>query len=389
MQLDYLIAGSGLTGSVIARRLFDSGARVLVLDRRSAAGGNVRDEFHSSGILMHTYGPHYFRTSSDQIWKFLNRFSSFYPFEARLRTMVDGVHERWPVAEEYINRCVGKWECMKNGEPGNFEEASLAMMPRVIYEKFIKGYSEKQWGVPAESLAPELAGRFDVRRGEDDRLKTSRYQGLPENGYSGLIREMLRGIPLLLNASYFEVLQWFTPRKLTIFTGPIDEFFGFHLGRLCYRGQERESVYLPDKDRVQPVVQVNFPSPEDGRKVRTIEWKHLMQPRYAERIKGTLLTSETPFSPKDPDKYEYPMPDSTNQRLYQAYRHMALDFPQVAFCGRLGEYRYLDMDHAIARALAFAGRLIALHGESDPREKIISTQESLDALAEDVLNDRV
>ena len=145
MDIDFLVIGSGLTGAVIARTLVDAGMRVLVLERRSHLGGNLHHHIHASGIKIHTYGPHYFRTNSERIWGFVGRFASFYKFEAVLKSHVDGSYENWPVAASYIRRTVGElWAPSFQGEPANFEEASLAMMPRLVYEKFVKGYTEKQ-----------------------------------------------------------------------------------------------------------------------------------------------------------------------------------------------------------------------------------------------------
>lgn len=143
MKVDYLIVGSGLTGATIARLLTDAGREALVVDRRPHSGGNVHDAVHDSGIVVHTYGPHYFRTGSDELWDYVNRFGRFYKFEARIQSLVDGAYENWPVAESYIRRTVGlDWKPEFMGTPSNFEEASLSMMPRVVYEKFIKGYTE-------------------------------------------------------------------------------------------------------------------------------------------------------------------------------------------------------------------------------------------------------
>ena len=159
---DYVVVGSGLTGAVIARSLRDAGRDVVVVERREHLGGNVHDHLHFSGIRIHTYGPHYFRTNSDALWAFVTRFAEFYPYVAELRSEVDGVAEQWPIAASYIRRTVGdKWTPAFVGTPTNFEEASLAMMPEPVYRKFVKGYTEKQWGVPAHTLSAELAKRFE------------------------------------------------------------------------------------------------------------------------------------------------------------------------------------------------------------------------------------
>lgn len=359
-RVDYLIVGSGLTGAVIARTLADAGREVLVVDRRRHLGGNVHDHSHASGIRVHTYGPHYFRTSSEKVWEFATRFASFYCYEAALLSDVDGTLEQWPIAGSYIRRHLGAhWQPEFRGTPRNFEEAALALMPRLVYATFVKEYNEKQWGVPARTLAAKLCSRFDVRHDDEPRLKPdAKYQGIPEPGYAEWTRRMLDGIPVLLDYDYLRRRGEICARKLLVFTGPIDEFFGFDLGKLKYRGQRRQHQYLPDVRVAQPCGQVNNPLHARGPHIRTLEWKHMMQPERAARIEGTVLTRETPFTPSDPGQYEYPFPDDANARLYERYRRRAAARDDVLICGRLGEYRYYDMDQAIARALALAGRML-------------------------------
>jgi len=356
---DYVVVGSGLTGAVMARMLADAGREVLVVDRRLHAGGNVHDATGEGGIRLHTYGPHYFRTSSDAVWRFVNRFADFYRYEAVLASFVDGRYERWPVAAEYIRRTIGdRWEPAFSGTPANFEEASLAMMPEPVYRAFVKGYTEKQWGVPAASLSADLAGRFAVRTDDDVRLKRQRHQGIPVGGYAGLMSAMLDGIPVLLGRDFLQDRSAFRWRRGLIFTGPIDEYFGFSLGRLLYRGQEREHTYLPDVYQHQPFGQVNNPDPAAGPHVRTIEWTHMLSDDERASVTGTLITRETPKTPTDPDEYEYPFPDEANRALYRRYRAEAEAVPGLLVCGRLGEYRYYDMDQAIARAMLLSKRLL-------------------------------
>ncbi len=355
MKVDYLIVGSGLTGATIARHLADAGREVLVVDRRPHPGGNVHDHVHPSNIRIHTYGPHYFRTNSADLWKYVNRFGRFYRFEARILSFVDGAYEHWPVTESYIQRTVGaSWVPGFRGVPSNFEEASLSMMPRLVYEKFVKGYSEKQWGVPATSLSPELARRFQVHADNDPRLMRHGYQGLPAAGYSAWMQNMLSGIPLRLNFDYLLNRSVIEARRALVFTGPIDEFFGYRLGKLQYRGQLREHRHVPDADRGQPCEQVNNPQLENGPHIRTIEWKHMMPVEEAASAWGTVLTTEHTITPSDPDGYEYPFPDAANKALFQAYAKEAETVPNVLICGRLGEYKYYDMDQAIARARMLA-----------------------------------
>jgi len=359
MTPDFLIVGSGLTGATIARTLQDHGRDVLVLERRAHVGGNVHDHAHPSGIRIHTYGPHYFRTSADSIWDYVRRFGEFYPFEAVLMSQIDGRLEHWPIQEEYILRAIGRdWRPSHAGVAGDFEEASLAMMPATVYEKFVKGYTAKQWGVAPKTLAAGLAGRFDVRRDGDIRLKSSRYQGIPRGGYGAFMRRMLDGIPLVTGVDYLKQRGQFGARRGIFFTGPIDEYFGFDLGRLAYRGQRRSDTFLADVDWHQPAPQVNHPDPSVPA-IRTLEWKHMMEPELRDAIAGTVITTETPYTPDDPSDYEYPFPDAANQALYTRYRERAESIPGLVVCGRLGEYRYYDMDQAIGRALTLARRALA------------------------------
>jgi UDP-galactopyranose mutase len=358
-QADYIVVGSGLTGAVIARQLADAGRDVLVLERRSHLGGNVHDHLHQSGIRVHTYGPHYFRTNSAKVWSFVTRFASFYRYDAVVSSRVDGRYERWPVSAEYICRVVGpSWQPAFTGVPANFEEASLAMMPEVVYRKFVKGYSEKQWGVAASALAAELAGRFDVRQDDDVRLKRHRHQGIPIGGYAAFMANMLDGIPVVTECDYLHDRDRFHASRVLVFTGSIDELFGFDMGRLHYRGQQRRHRYLPDIYLAQPCGQVNNPDPADGDHVRTLEWKHMASDDERAGALGTVLTDETPWSPTDPNDFEYPFPDTANKQLYARYRDRAQRSPGLLVCGRLGEYRYYDMDQAIARALLLAKRLL-------------------------------
>ncbi len=358
-DLDHLIVGAGLTGAVMARLLHDAGRSVLVVDRRSHVGGNVHDERHESGIRVHTYGPHYFRTNNERIWRFANRFTPFYRYEAVLASFVDGRHEPWPVAEDYIRREVGEsWVPSFTGTPSNFEEASLSMMPQVVYDKFVKGYTEKQWGVPASSLAPSLAGRFEVRRDGDRRLKQHRHQGIPVGGYAAWMRRMVDGIDVQLGCDYLESRDDLPSSPHVVFTGPVDEYYGFDLGRLSYRGQRRAHRYLAGVEQAQPYGQVNNPDPHGGSHVRTLEWRHMLDADERAGVTGTVLTTEVPFSPSEPEAYEYPVPDDANAELYARYRRRAEAEAGLLVCGRLGEYRYYDMDQAIGRALVLATRLL-------------------------------
>lgn len=350
------IVGSGLTGASIARLLHDAGIRVSVFERRGHIGGNVHDFVHPSGIRIHTYGPHYFRTNSPSIWSFVQRFGTFHTYRAVVKSWVDEQYENWPISAEYLQRIEAS-DYLKQAHPfstsaKNFEEAALRLMPVAVYEKFVKNYTLKQWGVEPTRLSPDLIKRFNIHHDNDPHLTPGyRWQGIPLKGYAHWMNQMLEGIEVHLNVDYLKHKQAFELPDYTVFTGAIDAFFGFDLGHLQYRGQQREHVFLPNTDWYQPCAQVNNPSLDANPHIRTLEWKHMLPLTEQQLIQGTIITREIPFSPENIDQYEYPFPDAANQVLYQRYCERAAKIPNLLICGRLGEYRYYDMDQALGRAM--------------------------------------
>jgi len=360
-EIEYLIVGAGLTGATIAYFLRAAGRSVLVVDRRPHAGGNVHDHLHESGVRIHTYGPHYFRTNSPRLWQFVNRLTPFYVYEPIVKSVVDGAYETWPLTEPQIERLIGRdWRetVARIPSPSNFEESCLARMPRAIYEKFIYGYSLKQWGRPPRLLTAQLAQRIPIRKTDRELFLDHKYQGIPVGGYGNLIRGLLKDVPILLNFDFLSQRNACVPICGTIYTGPIDEYFGHDLGTLHYRGQQRRQEYLPDVQWSQPCGQVNFPNPADGAQIRCLEWKHMMEKELQSKLRGTVLTYETTVTPDDPNDFEYPFPDVVNAQLYEQYKARALQNNSVMFCGRLGHYRYYDMDQAIAAAGQVVERLL-------------------------------
>lgn len=230
-------------------------------------------------------------------------------------------------------------------------------MPSVIYRKFVKGYTEKQWGVPAHMLSARLARRLEVRYDGDFRLSRSKYQGLPINGYTNWVESMLRNIPTYLNTDFLDERS-FRHRRHLFFTGPLDAFWGYTYGHLRYRGQRRMHYFFPGRSEYQPTIQVNYPMPGDGPYIRTIEWTHLIPKPERANFGGTLVTYETPINAATTDSFEYPFPDGENDSLASLYRKNAAQIKGVTLCGRLGEYRYLDMDQAIARAILISDRIL-------------------------------
>lgn len=358
IRTDYAVIGSGLTGATIARQLHDAGREVVILERRPRLGGNVVDAVHApSSIRWNCYGPHYFRCSSGRIWEYATRFGDFFPYEARVLSLIDGELVPWPPQREWIERIVGKnWLPGFVGRPKNFEEAALSMMPPKIYEKAVKLYNQKQWGKHPALLSASLCKRFDIRGGDTRLTPNAKYQGIPRDGYSAWMAKMLEGIPVHLGFDYCQRREEVQALRRLIFTGPIDEYFDFRLGKLGYRSQRRWNYYRRSDKLVLPAAQVNNPQHEGGEHIRSIEWKQMMPPEIETR--GSLVTTETPYTPDDPDCYEYPIPDEENALLYQEYRKMAEQEAGVVFGGRLGSYRYLDMDQACGAALILADKLL-------------------------------
>lgn len=355
------MVGAGLTGATVARLLADAGREVVVLERRAEVGGNVADFVHPSGIRVHRHGPHYFRTSSERVWSFVNRFAAFESFAAVVKAQVAGRLESWPVSAAVLQRHTDPgWAPRPAAAARNFEEAALSLVPPAIYAAFVREYTEKQWGRPATELGPELFQRLRVNPVGEERLTPdARYQGLPADGYSTLVGRMLAGIPVTLNCDYLAARPRVRPGRTLVFSGSIDEFFSFRLGRLPYRTQQREHRYDPDLVLAQPCGQVNYPAHADGPQVRRLEWKHLVPARFRDRIRGTVLTTETPRDAEQPDEREYPVPSAPAVELHRRYQELARGEAGVAFCGRLGEYRYLDMDRAIERAFGLADALLS------------------------------
>jgi len=354
-KYDYVVVGAGLTGATIARVLSDAGYRVIVVERRNHIGGNVWDELHESGARVHRYGPHYFRTSSRKVWSFVTRFAKFYPFAAKVVCELDGQRIPWPLQASYLQQLCGDVRPAFTGVPRNFEEAALTKLPRLAYDLFVRDYTEKQWGVAPSRLLPSLAKRLEVRTNGDPHLTPkARYQGLPVGGYARLVARMLTEITTILNCDYFAVADHLRPRKKLIYTGPIDRFFDYQFGRLPYRCQRREVRYYADLTDYQGTEQVNYPLHRQGPLVRSIEWKWL-NPRKA--VRGSVVTIETPANATGLDDLEYPIPLPEAQEVYAKYRHLADQYSSLVVCGRTGEYRYLDMDVAILRALTVARQL--------------------------------
>ncbi|HEB75428.1 MAG TPA: UDP-galactopyranose mutase [Nitrospirae bacterium] len=359
----YLIAGSGLAGSVLAERIASVLKKeVLVVERRDHIGGNVYDYKDSEGIFIHKYGPHAFHTNDESVWAYLSRFTEWYPYFHRVRAIVDGIEIPLPfnlnalymvfppgLASRLETKLVDtfgynvKIPILKLKE---FGDKDLQFLSGYIYEKVFLGYTLKQWGLTPENLYPSVTARVPVYISRDDRYFQDRYQGIPENGYTSLIERMLDN-PLIrveLNTDFRDVKDSVKFEKL-IYTGCIDEFFDFRFGELSYRSLDF-SLKSYDTEFFQPVAQVNYPENHDY--TRITEYKHFLDTR-SER---TTVAYEYPqaYERGGNDPY-YPIPNDENSALYAKYSEEARKLHNVVFIGRLAEYKYYNMDQIVARAL--------------------------------------
>lgn len=359
---DALVVGTGFTGAVVARQLHDKGCHVIVVDKRDDIGGNCIDHVNDAGVLVHRYGPHYFRTDHENVFAFLSRFTAWRPFECRARACVNGTMYPFPVNKETIEsffsvalpteEATRAFLASKRFDipaPANAEEEVLAKVGPELYEAFFKTYTEKQWGRPAGELDPSVTARIPVRCTTDDRYFDARHQAMPRDGYRVLFEHLLDGIDVRLSTDYFAVKDEIACRHL-VFTGRIDEFFGFAHGPLPFRSLRFEHETL-DARFHQDWVQVNYPGPEPH--TRIVEIKHAT----GQDVPKTTIVKEYPAADGEPF---YPVPSPASRRQHDAYAAMARAAPGVSLAGRLGTYTYMDMDVAVGEALDLADRVHAL-----------------------------
>jgi len=354
---DYLIVGAGFAGSVIAERLAEGlGRHVLLIDRRDHIAGNAYDHYDAAGVLVHRYGPHIFHTNAQRIVDYLSRFTEWRPYEHRVLARVDGQLVPIPINLSTLNALYGL--SMNSVEAEQFlaeraepvatirtsEDVVVNQIGRELYEKFFRGYTRKQWGLDPSALDKSVTSRVPTRTNEDDRYFTDTFQIMPLHGYTQMFERMLDHprIDLLLSADFKHVRDVVKYRHV-IYCGPIDEYFDFQLGRLPYRSLRFEHQTL-EQERYQPVAVVNFPDPEVPY-TRITEYKHLTGQTHP----STSISYEFPCDDGDP---YYPVPRPENAELYKRYRALAEQTPNVTFLGRLGTYKYYNMDQVVGQALA-------------------------------------
>ena len=370
MKYDYLIVGAGLFGTVFARQAYERGKKCLVIDKRDHIGGNVYTE-KIEGINVHKYGAHIFHTNNKDVWDYVNRFVTFNRFTNSPVANYKGELYSLPFNMYTFNKMWGvvtPLEAIKKieeqrkeikGEPANLEEQAISLVGRDIYEKLIKGYTEKQWGRDCKELPPFIIKRLPVRFTFDNNYFNALYQGIPIGGYTKLIEKMLDGIEVRLNTDFLINKQEFEKIAQTIiYTGPIDAYFDYSLGALEYRSVRFENELL-DIENFQGNAAVNYTDRETPY-TRIIEhkWFEFGRDENNNDIKKTYISKEYSSEWKPGDEPYYPVNDEKNGALYEEYYKLSKDEKNVIFGGRLGEYKYYDMDQVVAKALETADKCL-------------------------------
>lgn len=368
-MFDYLVVGAGFAGATIAERLAaHAGKRVLICDKRPHVGGNAFDYHDEYGVLIHKYGPHIFHTNSAEVFKYLSRFTAWRPYQHRVLASVDGQLVPIPINLDTVNQLYGtrfttpelEAYFQSVAEPRSplktSEDVIISRVGRELYEKFFRNYTRKQWGMDPSELDASVTARVPVRTNRDDRYFTDTYQSMPLHGYTRMFERMLQhpNIHVLLNSDYREIRS-LIPHKHLIYSGPIDEYFDFPFGKLPYR-----SLQFQWETRDQPVAQsapvINYPN--DHLYTRVTEFKYLSGQHHPK----TTLVYEYPADEGDP---YYPVPTAANAALYAKYQALGTATPEVQFLGRLGTYRYYNMDQVVAQALAHYAKMAGV-----PRREI-------------------
>lgn len=363
MKYDYLIVGAGLFGAVFAAEAKKAGKTCLVIDKRNHIGGNVYTE-KIEGINVHKYGAHIFHTNNTEVWNYLQQYATFNRFtnspvanyKGELYSLPFNMYtfnKMWNVVtpEEAKAKILEQRSEIK-GEPANLEEQAISLVGRDIYEKLIKGYTEKQWGRDCKDLPAFIIKRLPVRFTFDNNYFNALYQGIPVGGYTKMVENMLKGIEVSLSEDYLSKKEEYDRlADKVVYTGPIDAYFDYRLGTLEYRSVEFKNELL-DQVSFQGNAAVNYTDRETPW-TRIIEhkWFEFGKDENGNELPKTYISREYSSEWKPGDEPYYPVNDEKNGKLYAAYRELADREENVIFGGRLGEYRYYDMDQVVARAL--------------------------------------
>ena len=356
-KYDYLVVGSGLYGAIFAHEANKRGKKVLVIDKRPNIAGNIYTE-EVEGINVHKYGAHIFHTNNKEVWQYITQFAEFNRFtnspvanyKGELYSLPFNMYtfnKMWGVVtpEEAAAKIEEQRQEIK-GEPKNLEEQAISLVGRDIYEKLIKGYTEKQWGRPCTELPAFIIKRLPLRFIYDNNYFNDRFQGIPMGGYTQIIEKMLEGADVKTDTDYFDFIKENPDiADKTVYTGMIDEFFGFQYGPLEYRSVRFETEVL-DEENYQGNAVVNY-THRDIPYTRIIEHKHF---EFGKQPK-TVISREYSAEWKPGVEPYYPVNNDKNNALYEKYRELAETRKDVIFGGRLGQYKYYDMDKVIAAAL--------------------------------------
>lgn len=358
---DYLLVGAGLYSAVFAYHAMQHGKICLVLERRNHIGGNVYCE-NIEGINVHKYGAHIFHTNNKKVWEFVNSFVEFNRYTNSPIANYKGEIYNMPFNMNTFSRMWGirtpqqakeiieKQRSEIKGEPKNLEEQAIALVGRDIYEKLVKGYTEKQWGRDCKELPAFIIKRLPVRFTYDNNYFNDRYQGIPIGGYNKLIEALLDGADILLNTDFLtEKEKWESMADKVIYTGAIDEYFDYCYGKLEYRTVRFETEIL-NTDNYQGVAVVNYTDRETPF-TRVIEHKHFEYGNQYGDLPKTVISREYSTDWKEGMEPYYPVNDTKNQALYEKYLYKALGSQKIVFDGRLGAYKYYDMDKVVLAAM--------------------------------------
>ncbi len=353
--MDYLIVGAGIFGAVFAYEAKKAGKKCLVIDKRGHIAGNVYTK-ESEGINVHKYGAHIFHTNNEQIWKYIKQFSEFNNFINspiavykneiyNLPFNMNTFNKMWGVMTPKEAREKIQSQICENASPQNLEEQALTLVGKDIYTKLIKGYTEKQWGREARELPAFIIKRLPIRYTYDNNYFDDKYQGIPIGGYTQIVEKMLEGIEVQLKTDYFATYKNKRCANKIIYTGMIDEYFGYQLGKLEYRSLRFEEEKLNVEDYQGNAV-VNYTEREIPY-TRIIEHKHFEKTN----ARKTIITKEYPSDWKSGEEPYYPINNKRNETIYKQYVELAKQEANVIFGGRLGSYKYYDMDKVIEAAL--------------------------------------
>lgn len=353
--MNFTIVGAGFAGLTLAQKLCEIGHRCLVVDKRPHIGGNCYDKHDDHGVLLHEYGPHYFRTNSKKVLDYLSRFTEWLPVDYKIKSFAEGRLWSFPINLNTYEELIGRPSTTEEFEeylarvrvpienPKNSEEVIVSQVGWQLYETFFLGYTLKQWKKHPRDLDASVCGRIPIRTNRDDRYLKEDFQAIPTAGYTKLFENMVAScgdnIRIMLNADFKSVKE---PHDYLIYTGPIDEYFGKCYGALPYRSLrfEREHHAV---EFYQPAMQVNYPNDYDY--TRIVEIKHAT----GQKIDHTTIVKEYPSDEGDP---YYPIPNDETAALYKKYQVLADSENRVSFVGRLARYRYYNMDQIVAMALS-------------------------------------